>query len=43
MIGKTRPSHGSGVVALLLENIQDPSALADFLAANINIASEKKK
>jgi ATP-dependent Lon protease len=29
--------------ALLLENIQDPSALADFLAATLNISMEEKQ
>lgn len=29
--------------ALLLENIQDPSALADFLAATLNISIEEKQ
>ena len=29
--------------AVLLENIEDPSALADFLAANLNVDIEKKQ
>ncbi|MBN2376194.1 MAG: endopeptidase La [Sedimentisphaerales bacterium] len=30
-------------VMVILQNIDDPGALADFLAANINIAAEKKQ